>query len=317
MPRPRIDPEQEMYAYQCYAASGGTLSAKALVVALEEQFGREEAAGQRTVEKWRAGWKAKPIEADVPFEWHRMTEFELPCEAGAFLLRMRVFVLEGKDRFFIVGAVDQERRPVFSFRLAKWCWWVHLAAPDLCMLDVSWLANTCSFRELAQDLTGHPLNLDDITDYLGFRPWINKSHRTRYMEAVKSADSADTAPSGKHPLDFDAAELARKGLDRLFMEAVKHSNAQARRTRNPLLDSEPVQRALKELPVGYGDNPSFKSDGLLRSDWLASQLLGSDPHELNALVGWLPPEYLHEREEFGALSDEALHEHIRRGLQSV
>ena len=97
MPRPRIDPQQEIYAYQLYVGSGRTLSAKALVEALEERFGSQEAARQRTVEKWRAGWKVRPVEADVPFEWHRMKEYGLPYEAGAYLVRMRVFVLEGKD----------------------------------------------------------------------------------------------------------------------------------------------------------------------------------------------------------------------------
>ena len=91
--------------------------------------------------------------------------------------------------------------------------------------------------------------------------------------------------------------LSAKGLDGLFMEAVKRSQAQARQSRNPLLDSEPVQRALKESQVGYYDNPSFKSSGLLRSERLKSELFRSEAHELNALVGWLPPGYLDEWEE--------------------
>ena len=132
MPRPRIDPQQEIYAYQLFVGSGWTLSARALVEALEEQFGSQEAARQRTVEKWRAGWKTKLIEGDEPFQLDRMQEYGLPGEAGAYLLRMRVFVREGKDSFFVTGPVDQGRRPEFSFRLARWCWLLHQAAPDLC-----------------------------------------------------------------------------------------------------------------------------------------------------------------------------------------
>ena len=317
MPRPRIDPQQEIYAYQLYVASGRTLSAKAIVAALEKQFGSEEAARQRTVEKWIAGWKAKPIEADIPFEWHRMKEYGLPCEAGAYVLRMRVFVLEGKDRFIMTGPVDQGRKPVFSFRLAKWCWWVHQAAPDLCMLDVSWLANSCSFRELAHDLTGHPFHLDDTTDFLGFRPWIGQDHYARYMKVVESGKKGHMGPSGKHFLDFDDSELSPKESVRLFMEFVKRSDEEEAKLRNPALDLEPVQRALKELSVGYRDNPSFKSDGLLQSELLASLLFHSQPNALKTLFGWLPPGYLQEREEFGALSDESLHEHIRRVIRAL
>ena len=170
--------------------------------------------------------------------------------------------------------------------------------------------------------------LDDITDYLGFRPWISMGHHARYMKGVKSGEDANTAdrgetgrvsmdPSGKHPLDFDEADLALKGLDELFMEAVKQSNSEAAQWRNPLLSLEPVRSALEKLSVGYSDNPSFKSDGLLRSDWLASILIHSSPCELKALVGWRPPEYLQEWDEFGALSDESLHEHIRKRLRAL
>ena len=314
MPRPRIDPQQQIYAYQLYVDSGRTLSARAIVQALEERFGLQEAARPRTIERWLAGWKTKPIEGDVPFQWHRMQEYSLLHEAGAYLLRMRVFVREGKDRFFMTGPVDQRRRPKFSFRLAKWCWWVHQAAPDLCMFDVSWLANSCSFRELAHDLTGHPFRLDDIADFLGFRPWIGQDHRARYMEVV--GNGKDVRPSKRHPLNLDF-DLTPEGSRELVRAVEEWSRASAAQLRNPALDLEPVQSALKELSVGYWDDPTFKSDGLLRSDWLASTLLRSDPYELKTLVGWLPPRYLQDREEFGALSAESLHEHIRKSLLAL
>ena len=314
MPRPRIDPQQEIYVYQLYVDSGRTLSARAMVQALEGRFGPQEAARQRTVERWLAGWKTKPIEADVSFEWHRMEEYGLPREAGAYLVRMRVFVLEGKDRFYIEGPPRRRRKPVFSFRLAKWCWWVHQAAPDLCMFDVSWLANSCSFRELACDLTGHPFDLDDIMDYLGFRPWVGLDRHARYMRVVETGN--DERPSAIHPLDRDF-DLTPEGASELVEAVEEWSNAMAGPLRNPALDLEPVQRARRELSVGYWDDPSFKSDGRLQSDWLASTLFRSDPYELETLVGWLPPGYLQDREEFGALSDESLHEHIRRASHAL
>ena len=219
-----------------------------------------------------------------------------------------------KDRFFITGPVDRMRKPVFSFRLAKWCWWVHQAAPDLCMLDVSWLANSCSFRELAYDLTAHPFDLDDILDYLGFRPWVGLDHYARYMRVVETGN--DERPSAIHPLDRDF-DLTPEGASELVEAVEEWSNAMAGPLRNPALDLEPVQRARRELSVGYWDDPSFKSDGRLQSDWLASTLFRSDPYELETLVGWLPPGYLQDREEFGALSDESLHEHIRRASHAL
>ena len=317
MPRPKIDPKQEIHAYQRYVGSDRTLSARALVEALEQRFGSQEAARLRTVEKWRADWKEKPIEADVPFEWHRMKEYGLPYEAGAYMLRMRVFVLEGKDRFYIEGPHHRRSKSVFSFRLAKWCWWVRQAAPDLCMFDVSWLANSCSFRELARDLTEQPFNLDDIMDYFGFRPWISENHHARYTKVVKSGKNVQLDPSTKHPLDFDKADLELKGVIGVYMEAIERTNARTAQLRDPALDHEPVQRALEELSVGYRDDTSFKSDGRLQSDWLASTLFRSDPYELKTLVGWLPTGYLQDREEFGGLSDESLHEHIRRAFRAL
>ena len=319
MPRPKIDPQQEIHAYQLYVGSDRTLSARALVEALEQRFGPQEAARLRTVEKWRADWKEKPIEADVPFEWHRMKEYGLPYEAGAYLLRMRVFVRDGKDRFFMTGPVDQGRRPEFSFRLAKWCWWVRQAAPDLCMLDISWLANSCSFRELAHDLTGHPFHLDDMMDYLGFRPWVGQQQYARYMEVVKSNKDVHPDPPGKHPLDFDEADLALKGgLAGLYREELERwSNEMAAQLRDLARDHGPVYRALEELSVGYRDDTSLESDGRLQSDWLASAVFRSNPLGVKALVGWLPPGYLQDREEFGALSDESLQEHIRKSLLAL
>ena len=109
-----------------------------------------------------------------------------------------------------------------------------------------------------------------------------------------------------------------KETQRRFMEFIKRSNEEIAKEkaklRNPALEIEPVQRALKELPVGYRDNPSFKSDGMLESEKLASLLSRSGPPGigLKTLFEWLPPGYLQDREEFGALSDESLHEHIRR-----
>ena len=131
MPRPRIDPQQDIsMPINSLWAAARTLSARALVEALEEQF---EVPGGSAVnvplEKWRAGWKTKLIEGDEPFQLDRMQEYGLPGEAGAYLLRMRVFVREGKDSFFVTGPVDQGRRPEFSFRLARWCWLLHPSSP--------------------------------------------------------------------------------------------------------------------------------------------------------------------------------------------
>ena len=324
MPRPRIDPQQQIYAYQLYVDSGRTLSARAIVQALEERFGRQEAARPRTVERWLAGWKTKPIEGDVPFQLDRMQEYGLPGEAGAYLLRMRVFVREGKDSFFVTGPVDQGRRPEFSFRLARWCWLLHQAAPDLCMFDLSWLANSCALRELAHDLTGHPLDIDDITDFLGYRPWIDQVHHARYMEIVGSGKEDHKKLSLKDFFDSDSVPSPEE-VARLYREAVKRSNEEfakefakeKAKLRNPALDLEPVQRALKKLPVGYYDNPTFRSDGMLQSVAWAEILSGSDPYELKTFVGWLPPGYLQDQEEFGALSAESLHEHIRKSLLAL
>jgi len=141
---------------------------------------------QRLVKDMRTRFANAPSPVkllDQPFEWHRLEEHGLPWESGAYLLAMWAFT---QDHSYapefpkhLVWQIPKE-----SFRQARWWWRVHLAAPDLCLLDVYWLANTFALREQAHDVLGIPFNVDDLQAFLAYQPWTTTEAQERYQEAV-------------------------------------------------------------------------------------------------------------------------------------
>ena len=130
---------------------------------------------------------------DQPFEWHRLEEHGLPWESGAYLLAMWAFT-QDHSYFPEIPKHVVWQIPKESFRQAKWWWRVHLAAPDLCLLDVYWLANTFALREQAHDVLGIPFNVDDLQAFLAYQPWTTTEAQERYREAVADGHLPPVSP---------------------------------------------------------------------------------------------------------------------------
>ena len=181
MGRPRKSPDQQFKAWGLYSQSGRSLSAKAITLQLEQGF--EEPVSQRTVERWLQHWKEQAVELDRPFLWAKMEDYGLPWESSAFLLTMWAFVNERGHIPDIPRSVDSTL-PAGTTRQVRWWWRVHLAAPDMSLYDVYWLAQKFVFREQVEIVLGLPQPFDDLQALLAYRPWTSQSARERYQIAV-------------------------------------------------------------------------------------------------------------------------------------
>ena len=181
MARPK-ETTQLLKAYDLW--SRGVKSAKAILLCLETELG-DDAVHLRTVERWIADFKEKDIELDTPFHSHRMVAYGVPWEAGQYLLEMWAGVREAEIGLHIIPLHDSRTYiGEFTARDAKWCWYVHLAALDLDMNDVFWLAERFAIREMTHDLLGEPVELDDLQAYLAYGPWRSPEHTDRYLRAI-------------------------------------------------------------------------------------------------------------------------------------
>jgi hypothetical protein len=188
MPRPRKDPNQRLYAYELHQQGFGPAAIhKAVVERFEET---DEPASLRTIKKWVKEFKQLGEEArakDNPFHWHRLEEYTLPWEAGAYLVQMWSFVQEHGPFPTIPSHVEMDSGLLTAtVRQARWWWQVHLAAPDISLLDAYWLAQRFSFRELTHDILGVPFEVDDLEAVLAYRPWTGPRANKRYVDAINS-----------------------------------------------------------------------------------------------------------------------------------
>ena len=117
---------------------------------------------------------------DIPFEWHRMAEYSLPWEASHYLLEMWAKVNEG-EAGFTLGSIYNERLTV---RQAKWCWRVHLSAPDLEFKDTWLKAQDFVYEERHHDSLGKPFDTLDLQADLAYGEWRSEDHRNRYHKAI-------------------------------------------------------------------------------------------------------------------------------------
>ena len=263
-PLPEEHLTQQLAAFTWYAESNRTLSATALVAKLTLKY--DDPASESTVQRWIRGWTEQSIEDDSPFDWSQIgKQGDLPWESGGYLMRMLAFVLEGKHDWFLTNA-STVRPQRITFRQAKWCWRVHMAAPELCLFDVFWVAHNCSLRELVGDLEGHPFNMEDIQAFLAYRPWAGEDKYDAYHQATTNGTIPSLPDSGKAVLDVNIAVR--------FFE-----------TSTPQVESI--------IPIG----------GLLFSETLALLMVkGDDRDRAERLMEGLPPGYFRDPEEFGVLS---------------
>jgi len=183
MGRPRASEKQRLWAYGLYRQG---FKASAIHAQLEEDFGKsnrwdesEDVVSLGTVKNWIRQFEelgASATSLDEPFEWHRLEEYGLPWEAGEYLLRMWNFFKEG-------GVMRPTPPP--TARQARWWWRVHLAAPDIDMLNLWHLSQEFASRELVSDVLGKPLELGDLEARLAYEPWADDEKYRRYHHAIE------------------------------------------------------------------------------------------------------------------------------------
>jgi hypothetical protein len=143
---------------------------------------------------------------DSIFEWHYMEEYGLPLEAGQFLVDMQTWCTESAG-----GPI------IFTVRAAKWCWRIHLTAPELAPTDLWLLAQKYIRRELNTEILGQPLDMRDLDEYLGYRPWTSEEHRNRYKKAVQEGR---VSPPKSEPVNFSRRAEVIDGLKTLNIDVV-------------------------------------------------------------------------------------------------
>jgi hypothetical protein len=132
---------------------------------------------------------------DVPFEWHRMGEYGLPWEASHYLLEMWAQLNESEAGFDLDSTYSRKVQTAeLTVRQAKWCWRVHLSAPDLGFRDTWQKAQDFVYEERRCDFLGKPFDAEDLWAYLAYGEWRSEDHRKRYRKAVNER----RIPAKKH-----------------------------------------------------------------------------------------------------------------------
>ena len=204
MPRPKASSRQHSDAYDLHLAGLGSL---AIWESLDKRY--SDVVAPRTVDNWISGFKGlnpKIKELDSPFVFNKMEDYGLPLDASAYLLQLLTSWADGRLSWWP------------WVRDMRWVWRVHLAAPDLCLLDVYWLANTFALREKAHEVLGIPFDVDDLQAFLANRPWVSTAALERYREAIADGRIPPVPPPG--PDDNMAFHIAEAtGQPELLMGA--------------------------------------------------------------------------------------------------
>ena len=216
MARPKANPNQHMKAYELYRQGNGPT---AIADVLSKSF--ENPVSERTVGTWIRGFKtldSRIVDLDGPFEWHRMEEYELPWEAGEFLLR----AWRNMEGVGFLG-LQEPRTP--TIREMRWWWRLHLAAPDLkAIFGFWWLSAQFCQRELRHEVLHQPLRTDDLEWVLFYKPWLIAG-----MAAYKSALSQGLIPALALETESDL-----KGLPRMVLTSKWHRPGQESEEPDPI-----------------------------------------------------------------------------------
>jgi len=138
----------------------------------------------QAVQRSVADIRRKATLLDGAFEYHQMEEYDLPWEAGPYILQMWAWVREGGALPF--GAIGRGYfAPVPTAREATWWWRIHLVDPQLDNPSVWQVAGRFAQREWAQVFQGKPLALSDLEAFLAYRPWRSEENKKTYERAIK------------------------------------------------------------------------------------------------------------------------------------
>lgn len=166
--------------------------------------------GRNTIAKYAKQYDALPPEIkdlDNDFEWHSLKAYDLPWEAGSYLLEMWNLLREGSmgehylsprkagglpanvQSLEELTREDKRSKLLLTARQARWCWWIHLAVPDVeDKVDVWYLAQRFVNREIATVFLNTPLYFADLEAHLSCKPWSSQEKKQTYIEAVEEGD---------------------------------------------------------------------------------------------------------------------------------
>jgi hypothetical protein len=199
--RPRLPDDVRLKIVQKRARSPGSPpSIDVILRELDEEAGDDgyrpsRGSVQNVVHQW-----GKEVEAirdrELPFQWHQLEKAGIPWEAGEWVGRCDAARIKGYIDLVGEGRVDIESLQSFSKftnRLARWCWRVHLVAPDLPPIIALEMARAYDQAEMAHDLLpSHPPMQTDVFDgwlsLVGVGPKHDeyKERKALYIKAVEA-----------------------------------------------------------------------------------------------------------------------------------
>jgi hypothetical protein len=204
MARPKASDTQHLRAYELWidgqfgptaihqtlkkefeATDGVTASFLATLVLATTCIEYEKVVSLRTVKNWLREFRElrKGVtRLDEAFEWHRLDEYGLPWEAGAYILDTCSANRRATKYWQILTKELEE--PVPTVRQVRWCWRVHLALPEVDGKDIILWAEAFVRYELLRDVLGNTVDMAGITAYLSHKPWTSDKSKEEYTKAV-------------------------------------------------------------------------------------------------------------------------------------
>ena len=116
------------------------------------------------------------------------------------------------------GAIAGQDRPLFTNRMAAWCWRVHRLAPELETDWVTLFAELCAWTEMCRDVLGEPMDLSGLWAYLGLRVWESEAGEDVYIDLARKGNIGPMRPSSKR---FWELELKLRPDDKKTMELLR------------------------------------------------------------------------------------------------
>ena len=164
---------------------------------LKEEYPDVRLPSDRQMYRWIKDLPAVTDE-DRPWRFSQNDRADLPWEATPLLLRLA-----------------RSHATQLTNCVARWCWRVHIGAPDLSDGDTFGLGKEYADRDwLGRILKTEPY-FDDLDGVLTYQPWKSQESYTQYVQAIKgSVIAGDLGPGAfKDDKEEEAFRLAQeKGM---------------------------------------------------------------------------------------------------------
>jgi hypothetical protein len=201
MAPPKVNPMLHQEAYHLWRDGNGPA---AISKSLFKNFSSDgqDVVSERTIAKWVKAFKsltANEVDSDSNFHWHSMEQHGIPWEAGNYLNNM-LYAIHSLNHSNSTADTLQMPRSCYcrdlqlSFRYAKWCWRVHLAAPEIGatvgkLSDVFFIAIQFGDREIFTEILEQPIEIEDLEALLVYKPWLDvgetEERHSAYHRAVE------------------------------------------------------------------------------------------------------------------------------------